>query len=86
MSPKDAGWQAALEALSLIGQLGLYTALCFGLTFAAGWALDQALHVGVFKWIGLILGVVALYWNAARVLRKYWQPPDEGPPCDPPAS
>lgn len=80
MSPKDAGWKAALEALSLIGQLGLYTILCFGLTFAAGWALDRALHLELFKWVGLVLGVAALYWNGARVLRKYWQPSDKDSP------
>ena len=73
--PRDPGVRAALEGLALVGQLGLVAALSFGLTFGAGWALDRWLGTGYFTWVGLALGVVALYWNAARLLRGFLRPP-----------
>jgi|GEM_PF-5430421 len=71
MVKKDPGGRAALEALALVGQLGLVAILSFGIAFGAGWALDRWLNTGIFKWIGLLLGVAALYWNAARLLRDF---------------
>ncbi len=71
MAKKDPGGRAALEALALVGQLGLVAILSFGVAFGAGWALDRWLNATFFKWVGLLLGVVALYWNAARLLRDF---------------
>lgn len=73
MSNKDPGTRAALEALVLVGQLGLVAFLSFGLMFGGGWWLDRQFHTGFLKWIGLLLGIVALYWNAAHLLKKFWQ-------------
>jgi len=49
----------------------LVAILSFGIAFGAGWALDRWLNITFFKWIGLLLGITALYWNAARLLRDF---------------
>lgn len=71
MPRRDPWLSAVLEGLNLVGQLGLVAFLSFGLPFALGWALDRRLGGGVFVWVGLAVGVVALYWNGARLLRDF---------------
>jgi len=75
MSNKDPGSRVVLEALALVGQLGLVTFFSFGVAFGLGWVLDRWLGLEAFKWVGLVLGVAAMYWNAARLLRKFWAEP-----------
>lgn len=75
MPNKEPGSRAILEALALVGQLGLVMFLSFGIAFGLGWTLDRWLGLEAFKWLGLVLGVAAMYWNAARLLRKFWSGP-----------
>jgi len=63
-----------MEGLELVGQLGLVAFLSFGIMFGGGWALDNWLGTGFFMWIGLVLGIVALYWNSAKLLKKFTKP------------
>jgi F0F1-type ATP synthase assembly protein I len=77
IAPKDPNSRAALEALALVGQLGLVSILSFGLMFAAGWWLDQLFGTKFFIWGGVLLGIAALYFNAAKILKKFWQMDDD---------
>jgi hypothetical protein len=70
--------RAALEAFALIGALGLVAFVSFGLCFGAGWWLDGQLGTNAFKWLGVVLGVAALYWNAAALLRRFWRGDSRG--------
>lgn len=77
---RDPSVQALLEGMELVGQLGLVAFLSFGITFGAGWALDNWLGTGFFIWIGIALGIIALYWNSAKLLKKFTkssEPQDE---------
>lgn len=73
---RDPSVQALLEGMELVGQLGLVAFLSFSITFGAGWALDNWLGTGFFIWIGIAVGIAALYWNSAKLLKKFTKSPE----------